>query len=268
MAVGAVCIWSLFSTAAVAQPPVLSGPDVVRYADPITDFSSSKLRVYQGTLTFGGGCVISGELEAGPDQPTAAVEEVAFDPVGCRSLVRTGRLASSEEVESVEPGSQTEDAQAAAGCPVDECGTETRGGGGPGRYRAEGSSAWEEPAQLDTSKALNVVEWASTGTCVIGARVRSRTSWLVATGWNQTSKANNFASDCNSALSSTKAKFENRRFCSPAALFFPTRTAFRPNGVRAFPSGRARHRWVADKSGPCSQLLSFQQRLNWTDLDD
>ena len=131
-----------------------------------------------------------------------------------------------------------------------------------GIHSAGYKKSWfHDPLTKDVNTVKNTVDWYWNGSCVYGTSTLGyRYEWLTATGWGL--KDNNWrrGAFCTYAYSNSYVHFKNGIFCA----FTDTHTYYDRNNVRGYYNGTLWGQTSWSKSGFCSFLLSFHDKLRRT----
>jgi hypothetical protein len=276
-----------------------SGEFADDYEAPDNEYVEPEYSVLEGEKRPDGSCVLSGTTIAGPGATSVAVEELAFDPVRCESLLVSGEVdedatttdasAAASTYSSTGDGTTTAESQAgwsagevvggsdepepnprAQGGPCDQddvfCGSQTFNVDlGAGTYRARGVSYFEDPPQLDVTKVQNTITWHPSHGCAnyFGGNHERYMFWRNGTGWSRDWFDHAQGANCDRVYGQSEAVFKNDGFCPGSNT---TWNSYAPNKVRGRTGGKAIHVWKTQKSGGCEWLLHFEHELTWSEL--
>jgi hypothetical protein len=229
------------------------------------------------------GCVARPPAFSGKSAVVLLVaEEVAYDPVHCRSLYRITRrspakvnrdalrayaarrdMSPRELAEAApdpnDPNVYNENSGGQYGPqPTDDAGAITAA---VRRKVVTGYSAWEDVVQLDVNKVQNSINFRPSGRCAAASEgsLWDRISWRWGTGWIVDYRELQRHWACSHVTSKTYAQFRNMTFCPRVT----TITRMWPNRVAGYPGGSWVHEPLGlSKSGACSYLLHSETRAS------
>lgn len=264
----AVIAGALAFDASASGPPDLKGESVIRYADTGLDLEGAQRVIVGGQRTADGGCLFESPLlrvtEVGR---VVRLDELAYDPDSCRSLVQIGFAPApavahegeqgagyaSQDSPAIGPGAPQVYASALPPAPVaPDIGNLTLTG-----HFGYHRSWFDDPIWIDVNAVRNYVGWSEDGSCTYSQSGWHSLSWLVEDGWTLQGAQHWLDWDCTRVHSYSDVHYKNGVFCA----FFDTWTHHSYNHAFGWYDGTLNGYTVWSKSGPCSGLLSHHAKV-------